>query len=209
MILSLPAALALAQQCAPAVAPETLLSVVQVESGFNALAIGVNGKPRVVVRPQTRSAARAQAAALIQAGRSIDLGLGQINSGNLAWLGLSVDDAFDPCRNLAAADHVLRDGYRRAQAATSDPQVAVRTALSYYNTGHPRRGFDNGYVAKVTQASTRIVPAIAAGSPTRPTPAAAPSEVHPAPPPGDVFGQANTSAGFVLSVSTPTSGGQE
>src|SRR3990167_7991228 len=110
-ILPLFEALTVVAQCAPAVAPETLLSVVQVESRFDPLAIGVNGKPRVSVSAATPKEAAAKASALIAAGRSIDLGLAQINSKNLGWLGLSVEAAFDPCRNLAAAARVLQAGY--------------------------------------------------------------------------------------------------
>ena len=60
MLVTLPEALTLAAQCAPTVAPETLLSVVQVESGFNPLAIGVNGKPRVIVTASTPADAAAR-----------------------------------------------------------------------------------------------------------------------------------------------------
>src|SRR5690606_27037110 len=113
MILPLLEVQTLAAQCAPQVAAETLLAVAKVESGFNPLAIGVNGKPQVRVRAADRRDAIAQASALISAGRSVDLGLAQINSRNLAWLGLTVEDAFDPCRNIAASARLLQDGYAR------------------------------------------------------------------------------------------------
>lgn len=158
--------LALALQCAPSVAPETLLSIVKVESGFNALAIGVNGSPQLRIAADTPAAALAQARGLLARGRNIDLGLAQINSANLGWLALSVADALDPCRNLGAAERVLGDGYRRARATGAEPQAALRTALSYYNTGHPRRGFANGYVAKVDRAARAVVPALRATQPT-------------------------------------------
>src|SRR5262245_40075758 len=116
MAISLAAALALATQCAPTVAPETLLSVVQVESRFEPLAIGVNGAPRVVVSPTSVDDAVAMAGALIAAGRNIDLGLAQINSKNLPWLGLSLAEVFDPCTNLRAAARILQDGYARSDA---------------------------------------------------------------------------------------------
>ena len=51
MAISLAAALAIASHCSPTVAPETLLSVVAVESRFDPLAIGVNGAPRITVVP--------------------------------------------------------------------------------------------------------------------------------------------------------------
>lgn len=47
---------------------------------------------------------------MISAGRRVDLGLAQINSKNLGWLGLSVEAAFDSCQNLAAAARVLQAG---------------------------------------------------------------------------------------------------
>lgn len=200
MAISLAAAFSLTAQCAPTIAPETLLSVVQVESRFEPLAIGVNGAPRITVAPTSVDDAVAKARALIAAGRSIDLGLAQINSRNLAWLGLTVEDAFEPCRNLAAAARVLRGGYDANQASILGEQQALRVALSRYNTGDAARGFDNGYVAKVVSASARIVPAIQS-TPRTPEDAAEPPPPRPA---WDVFGQTDGSAGFVIRVSTPS-----
>jgi type IV secretion system protein VirB1 len=190
-------ALALALQCAPTVAPETLLSVVQVESSFNPLAIGVNGAPRTKVAATSPRDAVVQARGLMAAGRNIDLGLAQINSRNLAWLGLTVEDAFDPCRNLAAAARVLQVGY--GPSAEIGEQPALLRALSRYNTGGDTAGFRNGYIAKVTAAATRIVPVIrgAAVAPTLIQTAEAPPR-----PAWDVFGQ-SAGGGFVIRLSTP------
>lgn len=194
MPLTLLEVLALAAQCAPAVAPETLLSVVQVESRFDPLAIGVNGKPRIAVSAASHQEAAAKASALIAAGRSVDLGLAQINSKNLGWLGLSVAAAFDPCRNLAAGARVLQAGYEDG----ADAQPALRRALSRYNTGDARRGFANGYVAKVERAAAEVVPAIQ----TAPAKMQELAEPAPPAPTWDVFGQA-APASFVIRVSTP------
>jgi type IV secretion system protein VirB1 len=201
MPLSIVTALALASQCAPSVAPETLLSVVAAESRFNPLAIGVNGAPPVTVNVTTKEQAVARASALIAGGRSVDLGLAQINSGNLSRLGLSVADAFDPCRNLAAAARVLREGY--SPSAGDDPQLALLRALSRYNTGHARRGFTNGYVAKVMNAATQIVPALRAES----SPVAQTHHVETAAAPPrltwDVFGETAGSDGFLIRPDSP------
>jgi type IV secretion system protein VirB1 len=207
MALTLAAALALAAQCAPAVAPETLLSVVQVESRFEPLAIGVNGAPRVVVEPASMGDAVTKAAALIKVGRNIDLGLAQINSKNLSWLGLSLAEVFEPCTNLRAAARILQDGYLRSDAERVGEQAALKTALSYYNTGHPARGFTNGYVAKVTTAAERIVPAIGGAGPANlaESSPSAPPETSPS---WDVFGEVHHGrSSFVTTVSTATSGG--
>ena len=56
---------------------------------------------------------------------SVDLGLMQVNSANLAALGLSIADAFDACRSVEAGGRVLSEAYQRA----------LRGALSVYNTG--------------------------------------------------------------------------
>lgn len=153
-MLDLSLILALADRCAPQVAPQTLAAVAYAESQFNPLAIGVNSGPRPVRAPRTRDEAVRTTRRLLAQGANLDLGLGQINSANLEWLNLSVEDAFDPCRNLAAAGTVLRSGYR--WTVGGDRQAALRVALSRYNTGHPERGFRNGYVARVEQAAVTL-----------------------------------------------------
>jgi type IV secretion system protein VirB1 len=180
VILALSALVGLAQQCAPAVAPETLLSVVRAESGFDPLVVAVNGAPREVLHPATLAEAAATATRLIAAGRSVDLGLGQINNRNLAPLGLSIADVFDPCRNLAASAQVLQAGYTRAAASSGDTQAALRTAFSFYNTGDAARGFRNGYVDRVSRAAAAVVPALKSAVPSS-------SGEAPAPPAWDVF----------------------
>lgn len=178
MILDLAAAYALAQQCAPGVAAETLLAVVHTESAFDTLAIGVNVGPRLGVRPRTPADAAREARRRLKAGGDVDLGLGQINSRNLAWLGLSVDDAFDPCRNLAGAAKVLAFGYRASVQAHATPQAALRDALSRYNTGDPVRGHRNGYVARVEASARTIFPALGE-SPSTVAPMASPDPIGP------------------------------
>ena len=191
MIVPLPLFLTLANACAPQVASETLQAVVRVESGFDALAIGVNGAPGLRARAKTAQEAGATARALIRQGRSVDLGLGQINSANLNRLGLSIEAAFDPCRNLTAAAQILSEGYAKARPRHADDQAALRAALSLYNTGHETRGLKNGYVAKVLAA--------APSAPARPAAAAAALPV----PPWDVFGHAHAAETFFITVSAP------
>lgn len=207
MLIELSAALALAQQCAPAVAPETLLSVVRTESRFNPLAINVNSGVKLARQPRTKAEAVRMARTLLETGANFDLGLGQINSKNLGWLKLSIEDAFEPCANLAAAGRVLTENYALASRRSSDPQGALRVALSLYNTGDVGRGFRNGYVAKVEASAKTVVPAIAvtgAAPPPREAPAAEASvlepmtiedaavrlQAEPPPPPSwDIFGR--------------------
>jgi type IV secretion system protein VirB1 len=142
MILELAVVAQLAARCAPSVAFETLAAVMRAESGFQPFAIGVNGPDGGPVFPASREAAMALAAALIERqGRSVDLGLMQVNSANLPRLGLSVAEAFEPCRNIAAGARILRDGYaapaarsatRSRHSASPSPAttLATRSAAS-------------------------------------------------------------------------------
>lgn len=153
----------LAQECAPFVARETMAALVKTESAFRPLAIGVNGGS-LSRQPTSKAEAVATAKWLIGNGYNIDVGLGQINSSNLTKLGLSVEDAFEPCRNLAVAASILHWNYQAASRKVTGEQAALYAALSAYNTGSFTKGFSNGYVQKVVN-NARAAPAVPVVSP--------------------------------------------
>lgn len=196
-MLDLVALLALAERCAPQVAPETLAAVAWTESRFDPLAIGVNRGPRPVGRPRAAEEAARLARRLMEGRANIDLGVAQINSANFARLGLTPEAAFDPCRNLRAAATVLLEGYRPTGPSPAERQAALRVALSRYNTGHPERGFRNGYVARVEHAAVRLHGRRPHAGPAVPAPPPAP-QAGPAPArapePWDVFARARFSS---------------
>jgi type IV secretion system protein VirB1 len=150
--------MALVHQCAPSIAPEAILSIVSVESAFDALAINVNRVGRL--HADTATAATAMAARWISAGYSVDLGVAQINSKNLEWTGLSIAEAFDPCANLVAAEKILQLSYARASKEAGGLDAISRT-FSLYNSGSTTAGFRNNYVARVWRAAGHVVPQIA------------------------------------------------
>lgn len=203
MILELSIAAQLAARCAPSVAFETLAAVIRTESSFRPFVLGVNGPGGGPIFPPSYDAAVTLATDLIERqGRSVDLGLMQVNSRNLRNLGLTVAGVLDPCINLAAGARILRDGYAAALRGEADPQQALLVTFSRYNTGHPKRGFANGYVQRVQGAAEAVVPAIrlrgdAAGAPQRPAanPDAEPPVNDPdAPPEWDVWAMATQSS---------------
>ena len=156
------AMLALASQCAPTVAPETVLAIIQTESSGEQFALNVNGGKQPARQTNAADAA-ATASRYVAAGYSVDLGLGQINSRNMRWLGLTWETVFDPCTNVAALARVLTTNYNSVKAGR-DPQTALRVALSMYNTGSQTRGFRNGYVAKVLR-NAGVAQSAASGAP--------------------------------------------
>ena len=118
------------------VLPERMAAVAMVESDGDPLAIGVNGDHPTTLHPASKDAAVATARALLGQGKSIDLGLTQINSANLGHDGLTVETAFDACASLRAG----------AAHLAADFEAAWRAAHSRYNTGDLQRGIANGYV---------------------------------------------------------------
>jgi len=180
VLIAPPLFLALAIHCAPEDAPETLAAVAGAESGFNTLAIHDNTTRQNETALDARGAV-AIATALIAAGHSVDLGLMQIDSANLARLGLTVATAFDACSSVRAAGALLAQDY---EANGQRPQAALLAALSRYNTGTAWQGFQNGYVSHVIRSAKQVVPEI------DPSDSVSPSQSPPRPgaPNWQVFG---------------------
>jgi type IV secretion system protein VirB1 len=143
--------LALVLTCAPQVHPDTARAIVSVESAFNPFAIGVVGG-QLDRQPRTGAAALATIDSLQLAGWNYSVGLGQINVGNFARLGLTPRSALDPCTSLIAMQSVLGECYARA-ASSNAAQHALRFALSCYYSGNFTTGMRHGYVRKVVLAS--------------------------------------------------------
>lgn len=135
-------------QCGPAVAPTTTQAIIRVESGGNPLAIGDNNL-RKSFSPGSKREAVSLATQLIARGHSVDLGLMQINSQHLAPMRLSLDDVFDPCRNVGAGTVILSGFYQRYK--TGEPSYSLMKALSAYNTGQAWKG--EGYVNRILAAA--------------------------------------------------------
>lgn len=146
--------LALLAMCAPAVDPVTMAAVVKQESGGQPWTINNNTTKKSVVF-ESKTAAVAAAMAAVGRGESIDMGLAQVNSKNLQSLGLSVEQVFDPCTNIAASAKILAAGYQKTGT--------LGGAFSMYNTGKSdsKIGFD--YAQKVFRQAGVKVPGIPGG----------------------------------------------
>ncbi|MDA8095278.1 MAG: lytic transglycosylase domain-containing protein [Betaproteobacteria bacterium] len=149
------AALTTLEHCAPRVAPLTMAAIVQQESGGNPLTIHDNTTGRTY-HFETVSTAVRLARTLIRGGHSVDMGLAQINSANLASIGADVDHIFDPCTNLRAAQTILL-------RAWSQSGGSLRGTLSAYNTGKTTGILGARYSASVYAQVDVAVPAIPGG----------------------------------------------
>lgn len=149
-----------ARRCGSSVAAHTLAAIAKTESGFRTLVVNDNTTHRSATYA-TVDIAEGVANRLIAGGHSVDVGLMQINSTNFRRLGMTARDALDACRAVSAGARILTGNYRMAPAGR-DPQVALRDALSRYNTGNPRSGYRNGYVRRVEAAARSLLPAMMA-----------------------------------------------
>lgn len=156
---------ALALECAPTVAHQTMAAVVNVESGYNPYAIGVVGG-RLARQPRNIDEAVATAESLERSGYNFSVGIAQVNRYNLPKYKLDYRSAFEPCANLRAGSKILEDCYTRASGKVSGSQSALQAAISCYYSGNFTRGFKPdepgkpSYVQKVFAAAGIQPPAI-------------------------------------------------
>ncbi|REC93321.1 lytic transglycosylase domain-containing protein [Kushneria indalinina] len=152
---------ALVEQCTTEVAPQTMQTLIDVESSGNPFAIAAVGVD-VISTPEGKEEAIESAKSLMSQGYNISLGLGQINMHNFEALGLTLSNVFDPCTNIQAADKILSDCYQRAAAEFDDGQRALQAAFSCYYSNNFSRGFEpddsngNSYVQRVAASHERL-----------------------------------------------------
>ena len=146
--------LELLMMCAPAVDPVTMAAVVKQESGGQPWVVNNNTTRKSVVFA-SKAAAVAAAVAAVGRGDSVDMGLVQINSKNLPVLGLSVEQVFVPCINIAAGANILAASYERAGS--------LGGALSIYNTGRSDSKTGAAYAQNVFGQAGVRVPGIPGG----------------------------------------------
>jgi len=163
--------IALAQQCAPTVAPQTMAAIVNVESSYNPYAIGVV-KGRLERQPNNKQEAVATAKALAAEGWNFSIGVAQVNRYNLPKYNITIEQAFEPCTNLWAGSKILEECFLRADDNKRSDQQALKAAISCYYSGNFTRGFKPdvkgkpSYVEKVLASADKpikvipIVPAI-------------------------------------------------
>ena len=157
----------LAKQCLPDAPLSTLRAIAKVESAYNPLAISINypekastslGFDEGVLELSRQPASIREAVQWTKwfyaRGLTVSIGLMQVNAEHLPALGLSLEQAFEPCANLKAGWTILNAKYRAAAAVIGKGQLALHAAISSYNSGSPTAGFNNGYVENVLDATT-------------------------------------------------------
>ncbi|OCP37445.1 hypothetical protein BC360_23030 [Ensifer sp. LC163] len=152
----------LAETCAPTISSETLAAVVSIESGLAPLAIRINSDYPLGAPPRNIGEAADIAARLIAEGKSVDLGLGGISPSDLASMGMSIADGFDPCKNLKATAQLLTQ-YRIAadRAGFQGTELDAVTLRAYFGRGDAKIGEIVGYDRRVQKEKERLKPRLA------------------------------------------------
>lgn len=132
--------ISLALTCAPNIDPDTLSSIVSVESSYNPYAIGIVGA-YLEKQPTTKEEALIAAQFLLKENYNFSVGLAQINKKNFKKYDLTIEKAFDPCQNLKVGGLILEECYQRARKNSTDDQEALLKAFSCYYSGNFTRGF--------------------------------------------------------------------
>lgn len=154
---------AIIEQCTDSnvVHPQTMQALIQNESSGNPLAIATVGT-ELSTQANNKADAVEMANSLIKQGYNVSLGLGQINMHNFKKVGLTVESAFDPCKNLKASESILSSCYDRAIKKYKNDQDALQAALSCYYSNNFSRGLvaddthGGSYIDRVAVAHSKI-----------------------------------------------------
>lgn len=142
MILELGALVALLNQCQTQVDPSVLKRLIDNESSRNPYAVAVVGAAPVN-QPKTKEDAIAIAENLKKDGFSFSLGLMQINDKNFPAYDLTIQDAFDACKNIEVGADIYSKCYIRAKNLTPNKshKKLLDDAASCYYSGNFLRGY--------------------------------------------------------------------
>ena len=140
--------LSLVSFCAPHIAANTMVSLIQTESSGNPLVVNDNTNKTAYFPKDTKEAVLLSYV-LLKKGQNLDFGLTQLNIKNARKFNLTLNKLFDPCENIKYGALILSENFKLTSRNTDNKQAALLQALSMYNSGNPHRGFSNGYVKKV------------------------------------------------------------
>ena len=151
--------------CLPTAPLSTLRAVIQVESRGNPNAMQIDfpkgllkrwrlpeGTLRLKRQPTNEREALDWLAYFQSYDIFVDLGLMQVSTAEAKRRGISPESLLEPCTNLRVGWQILEDAYQIEKKTYGPGQEALQHAISRYNTGDPRRGIANGYLARVLAA---------------------------------------------------------
>lgn len=134
--------LSLAQECQTRVDTDVIQRLIRIESSGNPYAIAVKGVP-IVQQPKTTQEAVQAAQQLDKLGFNYSVGLMQINHTNFEKTNLTIETAFDYCKNIEAGSQIFNECHDRAKNKFKDKskEEILNHAASCYYSGNFEYGF--------------------------------------------------------------------
>ncbi|WP_409054105.1 transglycosylase SLT domain-containing protein [Variovorax sp. GrIS 2.14] len=154
---------ALLDECAPQVSPVLMQALVRSESAWQPFAIGLDRSQGAVKQPASLLEAVAAAKELAAAGRKFSVGLAQIHVSNVTLYGMTWEQAFDACQNLAVGQKILWNFYHRASASGYSGVAAIWAALRGYNSGGVDRAISDDYANRIFAYMSSAPPQVQIG----------------------------------------------
>ncbi|RYH52693.1 MAG: hypothetical protein EON54_14330 [Alcaligenaceae bacterium] len=154
----------LIEQCAPQVSPVLMHALVRTESAWQPFAIGMDKAQGAVKQPASLPEAVATAKELAAAGRKFSVGLAQIHVSNVTLYGMTWEQAFDTCHNLAVGQKILWNFYHRASASGYSGVAAIWAALRGYNSGGVDRAVSDEYANRIFAYMSSAPPQVQLGA---------------------------------------------
>lgn len=141
---------ALITNCAIDEAPPAIIrEIIRKESGDDPIAVNINGVNTGAAKiAETKEQAAAIVDLYVGEGTSVDIGYMQVNTIHQKEFGVTALELFDPCLNITIGSTIFMRAYKATRSFYGDTDLAVKTALSAYNTGTFHKGFENGYVER-------------------------------------------------------------
>jgi type IV secretion system protein VirB1 len=153
-------------RCLPDAPPSTLRAIVQVESGGNPNAMQIDfpltllkrwnlapGTVRLKHQPRDQAEAMQWLDYFQKFHVFVDIGLMQISTAEAQRRGIPQKSLFNPCTNLRVGWQILEEDYTSEVKIYGPGQLALRHAISRYNTGNSQKGIENGYLSRVLAAA--------------------------------------------------------
>jgi type IV secretion system protein VirB1 len=157
--LPLALALALAAKFAPGVAPDTMVTFAQLESGLDPLAVHDNSSARTYHPDSPREAVALAERLILSTGHSVDLGLLQVNFQGPTRGDLSIQEAFNPGSSMRTGAAILMEAYEACQQPGRSQEAALKCAASRYNSGG-ETPVGRRYAARIWHTAAQVVPSI-------------------------------------------------
>jgi type IV secretion system protein VirB1 len=148
----------LAAQCAPQVPADLLGAIAGVESGLQPLMVRTSAASDIA---GSAGEGVAMAVGRLDAGHDVAVGLMGFDARKLGAAGLSYSEAFDACRNLEAAGHVVDGMLKAAEKMGLSPSKAERHVIrAYFQRSLARTETVDAYEARVLAEKQNLGPGL-------------------------------------------------